>query len=117
VFLLTFEIPLTLDQGRKKAKHPYGRCFFSMVIKHVIASILTLQQLVLNEQDVALMMIFCFLMERGNPRNRMVWSYERPRGFMEQHLLGCFCNNVSPTQHEVKFNYFEVSMSNVNSCN
>jgi hypothetical protein len=29
-----------------------------MVIKHMIASILALQQLVLNEQSVALMMIF-----------------------------------------------------------
>jgi hypothetical protein len=57
---------------------------FFMVIKHAIASILALQQLVINEQNVALMMMFFFIMERGSPRNRMVWSYERHRGFMEQ---------------------------------
>ncbi len=45
--------------------------------------ILALQQLVLNEQNVALMMIFFFIMERGNPKNKMVWSNERLGGIME----------------------------------
>jgi hypothetical protein len=63
--------------------------FFSWS-SHVIASILVLQQFILNEQIVTLMITFLFIIEKGNPRNKMVWSYERPRGFMEQHLLGFF---------------------------
>jgi hypothetical protein len=56
----------------------------------ICLGILALQQLVLSEQSVALMMMFFFIMERGNPKNKMVWSNERPGGIMEQHLLGCF---------------------------
>jgi len=37
-------------------------------------SILALQQLVLSEQNAALMMMFFFIMERGNPKNKMVWE-------------------------------------------
>jgi hypothetical protein len=45
---------------------------------------------ILNEQIATLMIMYFFIIEKGSPRNKMVWRYERPRGFMEQHLLGCF---------------------------
>jgi hypothetical protein len=65
-----------------------------MVIKHVvITSILALQRLVLiSEEYVALGMIF-FVMKKSL-RNKMVWSYEKPKGFVEWHFLGCFFKKI-----------------------
>jgi hypothetical protein len=33
-------------------------------------------------------------MERGDPRNKMVWTYKRHVGFLEWHLLGCFSKRM-----------------------
>jgi hypothetical protein len=54
-----------------------------MAIKHVITSILALQRLVLiSEEYVALGMIF-FCHEKQFEKQNGVWSYEKPKGFME----------------------------------
>jgi hypothetical protein len=81
---------LTLDHGKKKAKHPCGLLFFHSHQTCDCLSILALQQLVLNEQSATLMVMFFFIMEKNSPRNKMVWSDERTRGIMEWHLLSCF---------------------------
>jgi hypothetical protein len=53
-----------------------------MAVKHVITRILALQQLVLiSEEYVPLGMNF-FVVKKGL-RNKMVWSYEKPKGFVE----------------------------------
>jgi hypothetical protein len=43
-----------------------------MAIKHVITNIWLLQQLVINEQCVALVMTFSFIMERGSLKSKMI---------------------------------------------
>jgi len=43
----------------------------------------------------------------------MVWSYEKPKGFMEWVVL----SRKYLAMYEVKFDYFQASMSNSNFCN
>jgi hypothetical protein len=61
---------------------------FFMAIKHVITNIWLLQQLVINEECVALVMMFSFIMERGSLKSKMIRSYEK-QGDLWNNTLCC----------------------------